>query len=103
MIFLFQKAVPVQQRRRHQADWTHQWGFGLCRRTWVPTVSTSANLLGNDVFSQRTAGYIAGVKSTCANSTVKRFVEAVCHLAPEIIKMPSHQQMVETAEYFEER
>ena len=52
---------------------------------------------------QRSAGYIAGVKSTCANATVKRFVEAVCRLAPEVIKMPSHGQMVETADFFEDR
>ena len=52
---------------------------------------------------QRSAGYIAGVKSTCANTTVKRFVEAVCHLAPEVIKMPSQEQMVETADFFQDR
>lgn len=52
---------------------------------------------------QRSAGYIAGVKSTCANVTLKRFVEAVCHLVPEVIKMPSREQMAETADFFQDR
>jgi hypothetical protein len=52
---------------------------------------------------QRTAGYLAGVKSTCANSTVKRVVQAICELAPNIVTMPSRAKMQETADFFEER
>lgn len=52
---------------------------------------------------QRSAGYIAGVKSTCANETVKRVVLSICQLAPTIIFMPSQEKMQETAEYFEQR
>ena len=52
---------------------------------------------------QRSAGYIAGVKSTCANQTVKRVVYSICELAPRFIKMPTLEQMQETADYFEDK
>lgn len=49
---------------------------------------------------QRTAGLLAGVSKTCAHSTIHRVTRAIYHLAGNFIKVPSEDQMKETADFF---
>ncbi len=49
---------------------------------------------------QRTAGVIAGVSVSCANTTINRVITTLCQLAPEVIRMPTREQMRTTANFF---
>lgn len=52
---------------------------------------------------QRTAGYMAGVKKSCASVTVHRVTTAICQMAPFVIKLPTRVEMRRTADYFQAR
>ncbi len=49
---------------------------------------------------QRTAGVIAGASVSCANTTINRVIIAICRQAPDVIKMPTREQMRTTANFF---
>ena len=48
-------------------------------------------------------GYLAGVKKSCACTTIKRVTKAICGLAPEVITMPTPSEMRHSSEHFEAR
>ena len=52
---------------------------------------------------QRTAGFLAGVKKSCANQTIRRVTTAICQLAKETIKLPNRREMRATSDFFEEK
>lgn len=48
----------------------------------------------------RTAGYLAGVKKSCACKTIHRVTTAICHLAQNVIHMPTIREMRSTSQKF---
>ncbi len=52
---------------------------------------------------QRTAGFLSGVRKSCACKTIRRVTEALCELAPEVIQMPTLEEMRQSATHFEHR
>jgi hypothetical protein len=52
---------------------------------------------------QRTAGYLAGVKKSCACLTIRRVTRAICQLAPQFVTMPTEQEMQVTSNHFQNR
>ena len=52
---------------------------------------------------QRTAGFLSGVRKSCACKTIRRVTNALCQLAPEVIQMPTQSEMEVSAAHFEHR
>lgn len=50
-----------------------------------------------------TAGYLAGAKKNCAWATIHRTVDVICRHQNDFVNLPTHREMQETANYFQER
>ena len=83
----------------HLPDFENNRGSPL---TPLQRTSLGLSFMAGATF-QRVAGYLAGVKLTCAHHTVHQFLTAVCQISANIITMPTEHEMQKTSDYFEDK